>query len=67
MQVRRVDPGKAALNVDIQNMFNSLCRVAMLEDVLDSPDSLGVDFTPMLRYLEMAYGEPSGARECEAA
>ena len=56
----RLDPGKAALNVDIQNMFNSLCRVAMLEDVLDSPDSLGVDFTPMLRYLEMAYGEPSG-------
>ena len=27
----RLDPHKAALNVDIQNMFKSLCRVAMLE------------------------------------
>ena len=25
---------KGELNVDIQNMFNTLCRVAMLEDVL---------------------------------
>ena len=30
-----LDPDKGALDVDIQNMFNSLCRIAMLEDVVD--------------------------------
>eukprot|EP01046_Picozoa_sp_COSAG06_P122938 COSAG06_NODE_70723_length_190_cov_73.857143_1_plen_24_part_01 len=24
--------------MDIQNMFNSLCRIAMLEDVVDSEE-----------------------------
>ena len=55
-----LDPDKGALDVDIQNMFNSLCRIAMLEDVVDSEELVGVDFTHMLPYLDMAYGEESG-------
>jgi hypothetical protein len=54
-----LDPRKGALNVDIQNMFNNLCRIAMLEDVVDSEELVGVDFTHMLPYLDMAYGEES--------
>jgi hypothetical protein len=32
----------------------------MLEDVVDSEELVGVDFTHMLPYLDMAYGEESG-------
>ena len=32
----RLDPAKGQLNVDIQNMFNTLCRVQMLEDVVNA-------------------------------
>ena len=52
----RPDPSKGELNVDIQNMFNTLCRVALLEDVITSPEDLGVDFREMLKYLDMTYG-----------
>ena len=34
----RLDPAKAQLNVDIQNMFNTLCRVSLLNDVIDSEE-----------------------------
>ena len=32
----RLDKDKGLLNVDIQNMFNTLCRVALMEDIMDS-------------------------------
>ena len=55
----RLDPGKAALNVDIQNMFNTLCRVALMEDIMDSKELLECDFTSLAAYLNMTYGEDS--------
>ena len=41
LQLRRL---ARMLNIDIRNMFNQLCRVSMLERVLDSPEELGQDF-----------------------
>jgi hypothetical protein len=56
----RLDPSKGELNVDIQNMFNTLCRVSLLEDVITSEADLGIDFTEMLKYLtDMTYGHES--------
>ena len=43
------------LNIDIRNMFNQLCRVSMLERVLDSPEELGQDFSEWAPYYDMAY------------
>ena len=44
-------------------MFNTLCRVAMLEDVLDSgeicPTLDDKDFSDMIPYLNMTYGRDS--------
>ena len=43
----RLDKDKGLLNVDIQNMFNTLCRVALMEDVMDSKELLQCDFTSL--------------------
>tara|TARA_B110000495_G_scaffold104443_1_gene90257 strand:+ start:397 stop:3708 length:3312 start_codon:yes stop_codon:yes gene_type:complete len=56
----RLDPAKGQLNVDIQNMFNTLCRVQMLEDVVNAKELMGVEFINLLRYLNMAYGKETG-------
>ena len=76
----RLDPRKGELNVDIQNMFNTMCRVAMLEDLLDTgkicPTLDDKDFSDMIPYLNMTYGsdsslwfriDPPGVRRAGAA
>ena len=55
----RLDPNKGMLNVDIQNMFNTLCRVSLMEDIMDSEEILGVDFTHLAAYINMTYGKES--------
>ena len=45
----RLDRSKGLLNIDIQNMFNTLCRTALMEDIMDSKDLLGCDFTHLQR------------------
>ena len=55
--VLRADAEKHMLNVDIRNMFNELCRVTMMEDILDSEDFLGEDFSDLAAYIDFAYGE----------
>ena len=55
--VLRADTAKHALNVDIRNMFNELCRVTMMEDILESEDFLGEDFSDLAAYIDFAYGE----------
>ena len=53
----RLDKDKGLLNVDIQNMFNTLCRVALMEDIMDSKELLVCDFTSLAAYLNMTYGD----------
>ena len=36
-------------------MFNALCRVSMLEDLLDSETLLGEDFSDLAPYVAMCY------------
>jgi len=50
-----LDPNKRGLNIDIMNMFNALCRVSMLEDLLDSETLLGEDFSDLAPYVAMCY------------
>ena len=38
-------------------MFNELCRVTMMEDILESEDFLGEDFSDLATYIDFAYGE----------
>ena len=38
-------------------MFNELCRVTMMEDILESEDFLGEDFSDLAAYIDFAYGE----------
>ena len=56
--ILRADTDKHMLNIDIRNMFNELCRVMMIEDILDTedPDFLGEDFSDLAAYLDFAYG-----------
>ena len=41
-------------------MFNTLCRVQMLEDMVNAKELMGVEFINLLRYLNMAYGKKTG-------
>ena len=55
----RLDRSKGLLNIDIQNMFNTLCRTALMEDIMDSKNLLGCDFTHLAAYVDMTYGNDS--------
>ena len=55
----RLDRSKGLLNIDIQNMFNTLCRTALMEDIMDSKNLLGCDFTHLAAYIDMTYGNDS--------
>ena len=55
----RLDRSKGLLNIDIQNMFDTLCRTALMEDIMDSKDLLGCDFTHLAAYVDMTYGNDS--------
>ena len=55
--ILRADTEKHMLNIDIRNMFNELCRVTMMEDILESEDFLGEDFSDLAAYIDFAYGE----------
>ena len=46
-----------ALSMDIRNMFNELCRVAMQEDLLDSLELLGVDLSWWSVFIDSAYSQ----------
>ena len=45
--------------MDVQNMFNTLCRVAMMEDLMGSEELLGVDFSEHFCYVDWAYSKDS--------
>eukprot|EP01050_Picozoa_sp_SAG11_P023913 SAG11_NODE_4947_length_1712_cov_3.743335_1_plen_125_part_00 len=44
------------LDEDIKNCFCEIDRVGMLEDLLDSEQLLGTDFSHLAPYMQMAYG-----------
>ena len=50
-----LDPSKFVLNEDIRNMFNELDRCSMMEDLLDSAELIGEDFSGLAPYAYMAY------------
>ena len=73
----RLDRGKRKLDVDIANMFNELCRVTLMEELLLSEELVGVDFGDLATYFQSAYmqeysnwfwveGAAEGAKEGEA-
>lgn len=43
------------MDVDSENMFNALSRVATAEDLLDSEALAGEDLSDLAPYFEMAY------------
>jgi hypothetical protein len=51
----RLDRGKKKLDVDITNMFNELCRVTLMEELLESEELVGVDFSDLAPYFESAF------------
>ena len=51
----RLDRGKRKLDVDITNMFNELCRVTLMEELLVSEELVGVDFSDLATYFQSAY------------
>ena len=50
----RLNRHHRGLSVDITNMFNDLCRVAMMEDLFDMEELTGVDFSDLAGYCDMA-------------
>eukprot|EP01051_Picozoa_sp_SAG22_P007192 SAG22_NODE_496_length_9797_cov_4.177241_11_plen_256_part_00 len=48
--------GMRKLDEDLRNCFGEIDRVGLLEDVVDSKDLLGTDFSHLAPYVEMAYG-----------
>ena len=56
----RLDRGKRKLDVDIANMFNELCRVTLMEELLGSEELLGVDFSDLAPYFESAFMQEYG-------
>jgi hypothetical protein len=58
----RLDRAKRELDVDITNMFNELCRVTLMEDMLTSEERLGVDFSDKAAYFDMAFMQDYGNR-----
>ena len=48
----RLNRDNRGLSVDITNMFNDLCRVSFMEDLLESQELLGEDFSDLATYFE---------------
>ena len=57
----RENPELRALNLDIANCFNSLDRVALIEDLLNSREICGYDFSSLVPYVHSFYCEGHGA------
>ena len=51
----RLDRGKRKLDVDITNMFNELCRVTLMQELLVSAELVGADFSDLATYFQSAY------------
>ena len=51
----RENPELRALNLDIANCFNSLDRVALIEDLLNSRAICGYDFSSLVPYVHSFY------------
>ena len=50
----RLNHEHRGLSVDITNMFNDLCRVSFMEDLFESPELLGEDFSDLAPYFDSA-------------
>ena len=57
MAMLELDNKKVSMSADMYNMFNELDRVAMMEDLLDSEQLVGEDFSALAPYVYMSYFE----------